>query len=104
MLKAVITGDEHPKKVVIVSDDKNGENVMLAEGDLAEFAPDLARKFQNTPLDGEGLLKVKIPTEDIGDFIDFLEGSDFFNTEAYSQLSAMRSDAMDQAEAKLAGE
>lgn len=100
MLDVEITGDSHPKTVVVISDDANGENAALVDG-LQEFWPDLALMFENAPFEN-GQLRVKLEPEVIGDFMDFLD-ADFYDTPAREKLEAMRDEAHAEVEAKLNG-
>lgn len=101
MLDAEITGDSHPKKVVLVSDDKGAENVKLAEDFEEFFGEDTEMALRATAdLDADGKLRIEVPTEDIGNVIDYLEG-DFYGTPAQEKLEAMRQEAFAEAEEAL---
>lgn len=102
-LTAIIEGEEHPKKVTLVSDDEDGLNMTLIDKLHESEFTGLAERFEGAVMDEDGNLKVEIPPEDVGEVIDFLE-FEFDNEPATGDLIALRQDAMDQAEAKLAGE
>lgn len=107
MLTADIQGDSHPKTVTIVSDDSQGENAALVDNLREAEWTALADEFENTPLNEDHELRVTLNTEDIGEFIDFLEFADdpaLGRSEALSQLHAMRQEATEQAEEAMAQE
>lgn len=98
MLDAEITGETHPKTVVLVSDDKEGENIALVEGFEDWEFDALAEKARVAGPYDHGPLKIEVPKEDVGDVIDFLEDR-FYGSPAHLKLEELRIDAVAQAQA-----
>jgi hypothetical protein len=106
MLQAEITGERHPKNVVIVTNDSDGEIQRVADALREVEWEDLAERFDDLggAADDDGLFRVSLEPDDIGEFIDFLECGEFEGSEAHEQLEAMRSEAIAEAHKALEGD